>query len=157
MITRPNTAATYAELRENCYLPLEGHRWAGISGNKYPHLHCQLLNEVWEWEDPGYSPSDHSGNCVRNVVLQVMWSQKSCMCKHWTGQKDVHQWHLPEIFSISILKNWMNTKVTKLVYTAKRSRSKDWLPYLEEELVITNDQKMNLQKYKTLEKIHLNI
>jgi len=28
---------------------------------RYPHLHCQPLNEVWEGVDPGSTPSEHSG------------------------------------------------------------------------------------------------
>jgi len=28
---------------------------------RYPHLHCQPLNEVWEGVHPGPTPSSHSG------------------------------------------------------------------------------------------------
>jgi len=28
---------------------------------RYPSLHCQPLNEVWEEVDPGSTPSGHSG------------------------------------------------------------------------------------------------
>lgn len=28
---------------------------------RYPHLHSQLLHEVWEGMDPGTTPSGHSG------------------------------------------------------------------------------------------------
>ena len=47
------------ETKEGIRLPSEGLRQGYPA--KYPHLHCQPLNEVWEGADPGSIPSGHSG------------------------------------------------------------------------------------------------
>ena len=39
---------------------------SGMEGapSRYPHLHCQPLNEIWEGVDPGSTPSGHSGKLL---------------------------------------------------------------------------------------------
>ena len=57
MRTSPNAAAVNTETKEENLLAL------GRQGSpaRYPYLHCQPLNEVWEGVDPGSTPSAHSG------------------------------------------------------------------------------------------------
>ena len=61
----PNRAATDAEMKKKSCLPLEDLKKARSSSKKYPHLHCQPLNEVWE---PGSTPSGHSGVLLAAVL-----------------------------------------------------------------------------------------
>ena len=61
--THSDATAVGSEIRERSCLPSEGlqnHQVGRDLQLKYPHLHCQPLNEVWEGVDPGFTPSGHS-------------------------------------------------------------------------------------------------
>jgi len=50
---RPNAAAMHAETKEKKLLTLRRSQVGRDLQTRYPHLHCQPLNEVWEGVGPG--------------------------------------------------------------------------------------------------------
>jgi len=58
-------------MKEKSGLPLEGLRQAGITGKRCPHLHCQLLNDVWKAVDTDSTPSSHSSALLASELPWV--------------------------------------------------------------------------------------
>lgn len=67
-------------------LPLKELYRPWVSGDhqtRYPCLHCQLLNVVWEWMDPSFTPSGHSSALH---APELLWVVSNILCNVFSSK-----------------------------------------------------------------------
>jgi len=69
--TSPDIAARDVETKEKNLLTFRRLQAGRDLQMRYPYLHCQHLNKVWEGMDPDFTPSGHSGTLDAPELPQV--------------------------------------------------------------------------------------